>query len=64
MKKKELQNLAKKIAKLERVIQMSDDTSLINDAKNEEIHLINKITDLSDMDLLDAMVQQYMQEEE
>ena len=64
MKKKELQNLAKKIAKLERVIQMSDDTSLINDAKNEEIHLINKITDLSDMDLLDEMVQQYMQEEQ
>lgn len=64
MKKKELKNLAKQIAKLEQIIQTSPDSSLVNDAKNEEIHLINKITDLSDMDLLDEMVQQYMQEEE
>lgn len=64
MKKKELKNLAKQIAKLEQIIQTNTDSSLVNDAKNEEIHLINKITDLSDMDLLDEMVQQYMQEEE
>lgn len=64
MKKKELKNLAKQIAKLEQIIQTNTDSSLVNDAKNEEIHLISKITDLSDMDLLDEMVQQYMQEEE
>ena len=64
MKKKELRNLAKQIAKLERVIQESQDSTAVNDAKNAEIHLINKITDFSDMDLLDEMVQQYMQGEE
>ena len=64
MKKKELRNLAKQIAKLERVIQENQDSTAVNDAKNAEIHLINKITDFSDMDLLDEMVQQYMQEEE
>lgn len=64
MTKKELKNLAKQIAKLEKIIQANEDSDAVREAKNAEIKLVNKITDFSDLDLLDDMVQQYMQEEE
>lgn len=62
MKKKELKNLAKQIAKLEQIIQANEDATTVRNAKDAEIHLINKVTDLSDLDLLDDMIQEYMQE--
>lgn len=62
MKKKELKNLAKQIAKLEQIIQANEDSTTVRNAKDAEIHLINKVTDLSDLDLLDDMIQEYMQE--
>ncbi len=62
MKKKELKNLAKQIAKLEQIIQANEDPTTVRNAKDAEIHLINKVTDLSDLDLLDDMIQEYMQE--
>lgn len=63
MKKKELKNLAKQIAKLELIIQASTDDEAVKNAQNTEIRLINRLDSLEDMDLLDEMVQQYMQEE-
>ncbi len=63
MKKKELKNLAKQIAKLELIIQASADDEAVKNAQNTEIRLINRLDSLEDMDLLDEMVQQYMQEE-
>lgn len=60
MKKKELKTLAKRIAELEKVIQANEDADAVNEAKNTEITLIGKITDFSDLDLLDDMVQKYM----
>lgn len=63
MKKKELKNLAKQIAKLEQIIQANEDPTTVRNAKDAEIHLINKVTDLSDLDLLDDMIQEYMQEQ-
>jgi hypothetical protein len=35
----------------------------VKNAQNTEIRLINRLDSLEDMDLLDEMVQQYMQEE-
>ena len=63
MKKKELKNLAKQIAKLELIIQASTDDEAVKNAQNTEIRLINRLDSIEDMDLLDEMVQQYMQEE-
>ena len=63
MKKKELKNLAKQIAKLELIIQANTDDEAVKNAQNTEIRLINRLDSLEDMDLLDEMVQQYMQEE-
>lgn len=63
MKKKELKNLAKQIAKLELIIQANEDDDAVKEAQNTEIRLINRLDSLDDMDLLDEMVQQYMQEE-
>ncbi len=63
MTKKELKNLAKQIAKLETIIQTSENSESVREAQNEEIRLMNKFTDVADLDLLDDLVQQYMQEE-
>lgn len=62
MKKKELKTLAKKIAELEQIIQANEDADKVAAAKNEELKLASKVTDFSDLDLLDDMVQKYMQE--
>jgi hypothetical protein len=35
----------------------------VKNAQNTEIRLINRLDSIEDMDLLDEMVQQYMQEE-
>jgi short-subunit dehydrogenase involved in D-alanine esterification of teichoic acids len=63
MTKKELKNLAKQIAKLETIIQTNENSESVREAQNEEIKLMNKFTDVADLDLLDDLVQQYMQEE-
>lgn len=63
MKKKELKNLAKQIAQLELIIQANTDDEAVKNAQNTEIRLINRLDSIEDMDLLDEMVQQYMQEE-
>jgi short-subunit dehydrogenase involved in D-alanine esterification of teichoic acids len=57
MKKKELKNLAKRIAEAELIIQTSSDKKEINNAKNKIIELSNHAIDLEDMAILDEMVQ-------
>ena len=57
MKKKELKNLAKRIAEAELIIQTSTDKKEINNAKNKIIELSNHAIDLEDMAILDEMVQ-------
>ena len=57
MKKKELKNLAKRIANAELIIQTSSDKKEINDAKKEIIELSNHAIDLEDMIILDELVQ-------
>ena len=60
MKKKELQNLAKKIAKQEIIIQRSDDPKERQKAQNEIMHLSSMVHDFEEIDSLDEMVQEIL----
>lgn len=58
MKQKELKNLAKKIAKLEKTLSnlsSTEDKSLI---ENEIMKLAGKVTNINDMVLLDDLIQE------
>jgi short-subunit dehydrogenase involved in D-alanine esterification of teichoic acids len=58
MKKKELKNLAKKIADYEYIIQTSKDSAELNDAKNEIFKLTSAVRGFEELDLLDEFVQE------
>lgn len=61
MKKKELKNLAQRIAEQEKILQ---DTSITSDerreAENNIFLLASKVTSLEDMDLLDEYIQELL----
>ena len=57
MKKKELKNLAQKIAKYEKIIQTSSDKAEIKKAKSEIMSLSGHVDNLEDMMIIDEMVQ-------
>lgn len=59
MKRKELNNLAKKIAKAELIIQKSQDSNKIEQAKKDIIKLSGQVSSLEEVVLLDELVQQY-----
>lgn len=56
MKKKELRNLAIKMAKLEKIIQSSDDKDEISKAENEIIKVSSSVKSLEDMVAIDEIV--------
>lgn len=60
MKKKELKNLAKKIAECEYIIQTSQNDYEKDQAKNDIFRLTNGIHSFEDLDLMDEMVQEYL----
>ena len=60
MKQKELKNLAKKIAKQERILANSDDPNEIEAAQAEIMRLSKQIHDFQDLDLIDEMVQEML----
>lgn len=60
MKKKELKQLAQKIAKAEIIVQTSEDKKAVAQAKNQIIELSGSITSMQDIDLLDEMVQEIL----
>ena len=64
MKRKELKNIAKQIAKYERIIQTADDKNLKHNAESSIIHLSNKIEDLADMMELDELIKEYLEAKE
>lgn len=66
MKKKELENLAKRIAEQEKIIQTSSDKKVINEAKSKVVMLTNKAIGLDANDLwaLDDMIQKLLKQEE
>ena len=60
MKKKELKNLAEKIAKQEIIIQTSEDSAEIQAAQNEIMRLSSRVHDFQDIDTLDEMIQEIL----
>lgn len=62
MKKKELKNLAKKIAAAERILSTSADPAEKKKAEEDILILSGKVTNLADMCLLDDMVQDILSE--
>lgn len=60
MKKKELRNLAAKIAKLEKIIQSSDDKDEISKAENEIIKVSSSVKSLEDMMAIDEIVMELL----
>lgn len=61
MKKKELKNLAQKIAKAERIIQTSDDPKAVAKAESEVMELSGHVDTLEDIVIIDEMVQDLLE---
>ena len=57
MKKKELKNLAQKIAKYEKIIQSSTDKAEVKKAEEEIMRLSGHVDNLEDMMMIDEMIQ-------
>lgn len=62
MKRKELKNLAKKIAEAETIVQTSTDTEAVNQAKNHIFELSSKVENLDEIFLLDELIQDFLKE--
>ena len=62
MKKKELKNLAKKIADAEYIIQNSDDSKAVAKAQDAILELSGKVSSVEDMLALDDLVQEILNE--
>ena len=60
MKKKELKNLAKKIADAEYIIQTSDDKKKVAKAQQEIFELSGHVESLDDMTVIDELVQEIL----
>ena len=60
MKKKELKNLAKKIAQAEYVLQNSEDIDERQQARDEILKVSSGVHSFEDLDLLDEMVQEFL----
>lgn len=56
MKKKEIKNLATKIAKWEKIIQTSDNKEAIKQAEDEIMKVSSSVKSLEDMMAIDEMV--------
>lgn len=63
MKKKELRNLAVKIAKLEKIIQSSDDEEEISKAEKEMFKVSSSIKSLEDMVAIDEIVMDLLEKD-
>ena len=63
MKRKELKNLAKKIAKYELICQTSDDAQEVAAAEDEIYRLSGCVHDLSDIETIDELVQDILAKE-
>lgn len=62
MKKKELKNLAQKIAKQERIVQNSADPTEIKRAQEEILRLSSSVTNFEDIFAIDELVQEILSE--
>ena len=62
MKRKELKNLAKKIAKAEMIVQNSPDAAEISRAQQEIMDLSSKVSSIEEMIELDDLIQEIISE--
>ena len=62
MKKKELKELAKKIAKCEFTIQTSSDKTAIRKAQEDIMSLSGRVESLNDITAIDEMVQDILKD--
>ena len=62
MKRKELKEIAKKIAKAEHVIATSEDNFAVRKAQDEIMELSGRLTSLDDMIAVDELVQDLLNE--
>lgn len=60
MKRKELKNLAKKIAQAEHIVQTSDNQDEIQRAQMEIMTLSSHVDSLDDITIIDEMVQEFL----
>ena len=60
MKRKEIQQLAKKIAKLELIIQNSDDKKEVHRAEEEVMRISANIVSLADLEAIDEAVSEIL----
>lgn len=60
MKRKELKNLAKKIAQAEHIVQTSDNQDEIQRAQMEIMTLSSHVDNLNDITIIDEMVQELL----
>lgn len=60
MKKKELKNLAKKIASCEYILQTSNDGYERDQARDEIMKISSGIHSFEDLDIIDEMVQELL----
>lgn len=61
MKRKELKNLAQKIAKCEMIIQTSDDKEKVARAEQEIMRISSSVADLDDMLVIDELVMEILE---
>ena len=61
MKKKEIKNLAQKIAKYERIIQTSDDKQLVRQAQEKIMEITSSVNSLDDMVAIDELVMELLE---
>lgn len=61
MKKKELKNLAQKIAKCEHIIQTSQNMKEVASAQDEIMRLSGAVKNFEDMMILDEMIQEFLE---
>lgn len=60
MKKKELKNLANKIAKAELIVQANEDPKKVHMAQEQILELCGHVQSLEDITLVDEMVQEIL----
>ena len=60
MKRKELKNLAKKIAALEKIIQATEDEEKKKKAEHEIMRLSNSISNYEEIFILDELIQEFL----
>lgn len=61
MKRKELKNLAQKIAKQEKIVQTSADQKEIKKAQDEILRLSSSVTNYEDIFYIDELVQEFLE---